>query len=288
MNAFHTPVLVAEVIDLLRIKPGDTVIDATVGFAGHMREFIRCGAWVLGIDADQTALTHAEKSLKAMNLTGYRLVRGNFRDIADIAKVNGVTRADAILFDLGVSSYQLDTGERGFTYRQHDAPLDMRFDPTSGRSAEELINTLPSEKLYEIILRYGEEKHSRAISVAIDRARSVGPIRTAGNLKAAIEDELGAHVAEQALPRVFQAFRIAVNDEMGSLNQALTQAEGLVKPGGRLGVISFHSLEDRVVKLRFRKPPWQQVNKKPVIAGQEELLKNRRSRSAKLRVAQRR
>lgn len=286
MNEFHTPVLVRESADLLKIRPGVTVIDATAGFAGHMREFIRRGAWVLGIDADKEAVQRATQYLKQQNLTGYRLVWGNFRNIERIASENGVKEVDAVFFDLGVSSYQLDTGSRGFTYRQSDAPLDMRFDPSEGVSAAELINSLTSKELYEVILKYGEEKYSRAVSLAIDRARTLKPLKTAGDLKAAIEKELGQKRTEDALPRVFQALRILVNDEMGALHAGLTGARNLLKRGGRVGVISFHSLEDRTVKLFFRQPGWKAVTKKPLIPSREEQEKNKRSRSAKLRIAE--
>lgn len=259
----HTPVLVEEVIEWLEVKEGKKYIDATFGFGGHSSEIKKRGGIVLGIDADpQTGAVH-----------------GNFRDIKKIAKDNGFEEIDGILFDLGVSSYQLDTPERGFSY-QREGPLDLRFDQGQGVSAAEIVNKSSENELYEIFLRFGEEQLAGTIAHSVVRARRVEPIRTTGQLARV------TGVDNATLSRIFQALRIVVNDELEALKEGLKGAEKLLKPGGRLAVISFHSLEDRIVKQFMRKTTWQLVTKHPVRPSEKEIKENSRSRSAKLRIAE--
>lgn len=271
MNGTHVPVLVKEVVDGLSVEPGKKYIDATVGAGGHAVEIVRRGGIVLGIDQDNEALALAKERLKDTTL-----VHGNFRDIEKIGITKGFTNVDGVLFDLGVSSLQLDTPQRGFSYRYTDAPLDLRMDQRKGETAAELINRASEKELYDIFSEFGEEQHSRSISAALYRAR---PVRTVGDLVQVVGTN------KSVLSRVFQALRIAVNDELGSLKAGLEGAHRLLKPGGKLVVISFHSLEDRIVKRWMRNSGWDVVTKRPLVPGTEEVDTNRRSRSAKLRIA---
>lgn len=259
----HTPVLVKEVIEGLDVLPGKRFIDATYGGGGHAREIERVGGEVLGIDIDPD--THA--------------VHGNFRDIVAIAKREGFEDIDGILFDLGVSSHQLDTPERGFSYRFTNAPLDLRMDQDgSGETAAQLVNRVSEGELYDILSRFGEEELAGTIARAVVSARAVKLIETTGDLVRIIG------MKPAVLSRVFQALRIVVNDELGALKEGLAGAKKLLKPGGRLVVISFHSLEDRIVK-RFMND-WKVLTKRPIRAQGNERETNSRSRSAKLRIAQ--
>ena len=261
---YHTPIMVEEVLEGLQVAPGKRFIDATYGGGGHASEIVRRGGEVLGIDVDPDTGPHA--------------VHGNFRNIEEIAKKEGFSEVDGILFDLGVSSHQLDTGDRGFSYRFVDAPLDLRFNQNEGETAAELLKRVSEDELYEILATFGEEEHSRAIATAIVRARRVSPVRTTGDLLKII----GKKTASQ----VFQALRIVVNDELNALKEGLHGAKDLLKPNGRLAVISFHSLEDRIVKLYFKTDAWKLITKKPIVPGHEEIKVNKRARSAKLRIAE--
>jgi len=256
--------MVEEVLEGLQVAPGKRFIDATYGGGGHASEIVRRGGEVLGIDVDPDTGPHA--------------VHGNFRNIEEIAKKEGFSEVDGILFDLGVSSHQLDTGDRGFSYRFVDAPLDLRFNQNEGETAAELLKRVSEDELYEILATFGEEEHSRAIATAIVRARRVSPVRTTGDLLKII----GKKTASQ----VFQALRIVVNDELNALKEGLHGAKDLLKPNGRLAVISFHSLEDRIVKLYFKTDAWKLITKKPIVPGHEEIKVNKRARSAKLRIAE--
>lgn len=271
MNGTHVPVLVTEVIEAFGVSPGKNYIDATVGLGGHTAEIVKRGGIVLGIDQDKEAIELVQERLR--NTT---LVHGNFRDIEKIAHENGFGSVDGVLFDLGVSSLQLDTPQRGFSYRYTDAPLDLRMDQSKGETAAELINRASEKELYDIFSQFGEEQHSRSISEALYRAR---PVRTVGDLVRIVGTN------KSVLSRIFQALRIAVNDELGSLKAGLEGAQRLLKPGGKLVVISFHSLEDRIVKRWMRSSGWDVVTKRPLVPGTEEVDTNRRSRSAKLRIA---
>lgn len=258
----HIPVLLHETIVGLQIAPGKKFIDATYGGGGHARKIERLGGKVLGIDADPDA----------------GAILGNFRNIEKIAKEHGFNEVDGILFDLGVSSHQLDTGDRGFSYRFGDAPLDLRFNQNEGETAAELLARVSEDELYEILATFGEEEHSRAIATAIVRARHVSPVLTTGDL---------LHiVGKRAASQIFQALRIVVNDELGSLKDGLQGAHALLRPGGRLTVISFHSLEDRIVKQYFKSDAWKLITKKPIVPDRGEINVNKRARSAKLRIAE--
>ncbi len=260
---YHTPVMVKEVVEGLQVVPGKRFIDATYGGGGHTQAIRAMGGAVLGIDTDPDA--HAD-------------VLGNFRDIEKIAKEKGFTDVDGILFDLGVSSHQLDTPQRGFSYRFGDAPLDLRLNQREGQRAAELLQKVTEQELYEILATFGEEEHSRAIASAIVRARRVSPVVTTGDLLQFVDT--------RSASRVFQALRIAVNDELNALKEGLNGAKTLLKPGGRLAVISFHSLEDRIVKRFLRTDAWKLITKKPIVAIDEEVTVNKRAHSAKLRIAE--
>lgn len=286
MSHYHTPVLTREVIAALQITKGKKYIDATVGGAGHTEEILKAGGIVLGIDTDREAIAQAQERLsKYKDAT---LVQGNFRDIGEIATTNGFLNSDGIVFDLGVSSHQLDTPERGFSYRFTDAPLDLRMSQENGDTAAQLVNRMTEEDLYECIGKFGEEQLALPIARALCRARSIKKIETVGDVVEVIETLVGSREhAKPILSRVFQALRIAVNDELGSLKRALGDAKDILQIGGRLAVITFHSLEDRIVKQYMRGEDWKVITKHPIVAGDKEVYENKRSRSAKLRVSER-
>lgn len=291
MNANHVPVLLNESIEALKVIPGLRYIDATVGAGGHAREIIHAGGVLLGIDQDENALEIARAILEDGTKTkdfpsSWKLIHGNFRDIEMLAKKEKFTDVNGILFDLGVSSMQLDTPKRGFSYRFTDAPLDLRMDTSRGDTAAQLVNRVSSEELYDIFSTYGEEQLAFKLADAIVRARTVKQIQTVGDLM-----EITKTVAPNermrygVLSRVFQGIRIAVNDELGSLKKGLDGAHRLLAPGGRLVVISFHSLEDRMVKQYMKQDVWEMVTRHPIRPTDTEIYKNSRSRSAKMRVA---
>ena len=285
MSDYHTPVLLKEVLAGLDVTAGKRYIDATLGGGGHTRAILELGAEVLAIDADSDAVEEGRK-LQSPRL---RIVQGNFRNIEELAKVQEITSVDGVLFDLGVSSHQINTANRGFSFRFDDAPLDMRFLQKNTDTAEMLINAASVDELYEIFAKYGEEERARTIAVHVVRARKMKRIITAGQLRKIIEEIVGTGKAGTGIvARIFQSIRIAVNDEMGALEEGLLGASHLVKPGGRIAVISFHSLEDRIVKRFFTKQDFFEVTKKPVMATAEEEYENPRSRSAKLRIVQKR
>jgi 16S rRNA (cytosine1402-N4)-methyltransferase len=306
----HVTVLPDETLDLLAPRPGGRYIDGTLGGGGHTALLLARSApdgRVLGIDADPAALDRARLRLSSEVEAG-RLVlaRGNFAALADLAGDAGFAPVDGILLDLGLSSDQLADRARGFSFAA-DAPLDMRFDPARGQSAAELVNTLDEADLADLIYRYGEERRSRAIARRIVAQRGRAPIERSGELARLVESVIrgrpgGIHPAT----RTFQALRIAVNDELGSLEAALPAALDTLRPGGRIAVISFHSLEDRIVKHFFqaeergcvcprelpacvcgRSPRLRILTRHPVTAGEAELAANPRARSAKLRAAER-
>jgi len=306
--AAHVPVLLAEVVGFLRPKPGGRYIDCTVGGGGHARALLEASAptgRLLGFDADPAA---AERARQALAPYGERAVVVNetYLHLIDVASAEKFLPADGILLDLGLSSYQLEEEGRGFSFQQ-EAPLDMRFDPRRPPTAAELVNTLPEEDLADLIFRYGEERRSRAIARAIVRERAARPIVTTTQLARLVARVVGGRPGGiHPATRTFQALRIAVNDELAALEGVLPQAVTALAPGGRLAVISFHSLEDRIVK-RFlkeeaagcicppglpqcicgHKPRLALLTKKPVTATAAEMAANPRSRSAKLRVAKR-
>ncbi len=304
----HVPVLLREVLEGLAVGPGKRYIDATVGGGGHTRAILERSApdgQVLALDADPAAIQRVGTSLADFVDAGRLiLVHAFFDQMAQVAQAHDFYPVHGILMDLGVSSFQLDEAERGFSFRE-DAPLDMRFDPTQGPSAADLVNHLSVEELAEILWRYGEERRSRRIARAIVAAR---PIHTTGQLARIVEQAVGGRRGARIHPatRTFQALRIAVNDELGRLERALPQALELLTIGGRLAVISFHSLEDRIVKQWMRAeaqdhvpdpahptgrvprtPRLRILTKKPIRPSPEELAANPRSRSARLRIAER-
>jgi 16S rRNA (cytosine1402-N4)-methyltransferase len=280
---------VEEVAFLLRPREG-WVIDGTVGMGGHAEAILERSDRVrlLGLDLDPGALEHAARRLDRFG-DRVHLIRASFRDLAATAHAAHVERTDAILLDLGVSSYQLEASGRGFSF-QGDEPLDMRLDPAGPTTAADLLNGLGEAELARILHEYGDEPHARRIARAIVRRR---PLRTTADLVAAVRSAVprGAwprriHVAT----RTFQAIRMAVNDEPGALAQALHDGPALLAPGGRLGVISFHSGEDRIVKRTFRglgAAGFAEVEPSPLSAGDDEARANPRARSAKLRVLER-
>ncbi len=294
----HVSVLPAEVLAGLQPRPGGRYIDGTLGGGGHAQALLAASApdgRLLGIDADPAALAAAGARLAPFG-GRVALAHGNFRAIGELARQHGFTQVDGILLDLGVSSHQLDTAERGFSFNA-DAPLDMRLDPTEGATAADLVNELPEIELADLIYRYGEERGSRRVARLIVEARRRHPIERTTELAEIVARALGGrHGKIHPATRTFQALRIAVNRELESLETALPQAVELLAPGGRLAVIAFHSLEDRIVKLFFRAESGYGggvgdrlaiITKKPIEAGEAEARTNPRSRSAKLRVAER-
>src|SRR5829696_2094918 len=294
----HIPVLLAEVLDALAPQSGGRYLDGTLGGGGHAAAVLEASApngRLLGIDADPSALAAAGARLAAFG-ERVTLAHGNFRDIGRLAHEHGFEQIDGLLLDLGVSSYQLDTPERGFSFAAA-APLDMRLDPTGGATAADLVNDTPESELADLIFRYGEERGSRRIARLIAEARRKQPIETTLELAELVTRALGGrHGKIHPATRTFQALRIAVNRELESLETALPQAVELLAAGGRMAIISFHSLEDRIVKLFFRAESGyggseqaarlQIITKKPIEASEQEARANPRSRSAKLRVAE--
>ena len=303
MVAEHTPVLLAEVLAGLLVRPGSRWIDATAGLGGHSRAILAASApdgQLLCLDADTEALNNAQQHLRDF-VSRVVFVHSNFAELEAVAVDHGFSRVDGILFDLGVSSLQLDSAERGFSF-QKEGPLDMRFSPT-GPSAADLVNTLPESELADLIWRYGEERGSRRIARAIVGHR---PLHSSAELAGLIAQVVGHREKIHPATRTFQALRIAVNNELDSLQSALPQAVRLLAPEGRLAVIAFHSLEDRIVKEFVRTesldctcPPQapactcqhraslRTLTRRPIRPSEEERTTNRRSRSAKLRLASR-
>jgi 16S rRNA (cytosine1402-N4)-methyltransferase len=286
--------MVDEVAFLLRPRPGAVMVDGTVGMGGHaerLLELAGAGARLLGIDADAEALRRAGGRLSRFG-DRVRLVQGSYRDVADHAAAWGIAAADAVLLDLGVSSYQLDEAGRGFSF-QRDEPLDMRFDVSRGRTAADLLARLSEAELARIIFEHGGERHARRIARRIVERRRRAPLRTTGDLAAAVKDAVPraawprrTHVAT----RTFQAVRVAVNDEPGALRAAVPAAARLLRAGGRLGVIAFHSGEDRIVKQEYRTlegAGFVELEPAPLVPGPAEVEANPRARSAKLRVLER-
>ena len=277
----HTPVLATEALDALAIVPGGTYVDATFGAGGHTRLILeRLGPHgrTIAFDADPLAASLVPKDPR---LT---LIHANFRALATELTERSIGSVDGVFYDLGVSSMQLDDPARGFSFRS-DAPLDMRLDPTHGETAADYIVSHDEADLADAIFRYGEERASRRIA----RALKTKLPRTTGELAAIVAGTVHVRGKRERIhpaTRTFQALRIAVNDELGALRASLAGASAVVRPGGRIAVISFHSLEDRIVKLHFREDArLLPLTRKPIVPGDEELATNPRARSAKLRVA---
>ena len=288
---FHTPVLLQEVIEFLDPKSGRLFIDATIGGGGHTLEILKKGGKVLGIDRDPQAIEHIKKEVRSSQFAVHslELVQGNFSNIGEIAKSNSFANVDGILFDLGVSSYQLEEAKRGFSFTK-DGPLDMRMDHQINIKASDLINNLDKRRLNEIFKTYGQEKLSRPIADAICSARQIEIIETTGKLASIVEEVYRKFREKGKLhpaTKTFQALRIVVNSELLNLEETLPQTVDLLKTGGRLVIVSFHSLEDGIVKRFFKRSPRLKVlTVKPIGPRKEEILDNPRSRSAKLRAAE--
>ena len=305
----HRPVLLHECIEALAIRPDGIYLDGTLGRGGHSEEIAKRlsdKGRLLCIDRDRQALEEAGRRLApwADRIT---FLHGNFADLDALMDRAGVAAADGMLFDLGVSSPQLDDPERGFSY-MHDAPLDMRMDRDDALTAWTVVNQWPREELRRVLSQYGEERYAGPIAAAIDKARQKAPIETTGQLVEVIRGALpAAALRENQHPakRSFQAIRIATNDELDALREGLAGAADLLRPGGKLAVITFHSLEDRIVKSAMaaaakgctcppefpvcvcgKTPQVKLVTRKPILPGEDELEENPRARSAKLRVAE--
>ncbi|MBO0442436.1 16S rRNA (cytosine(1402)-N(4))-methyltransferase RsmH [Vagococcus fluvialis] len=307
----HVTVLLKETVDGLNIKPNGVYVDCTLGGAGHSQYLLSQlskEGHLYAFDQDEKAIKHASAFLeKEVNEGKVTFIRSNFRYLQEKLAEHGVTEIDGILYDLGVSSPQLDEGERGFSYHQ-DAPLDMRMDQSASLSAYEVINEYSYEQLVKIFFRYGEEKFSKQIARLIEKKRIDKKIETTGELVEIIKEGIpaparrkGGHPAK----RIFQAVRIEVNSELEVIGESIEQAIELLNDEGRISVITFHSLEDKIVKNIFKEysqpqdlppglpmvpveyqPTLKLVNRKPIVASDDELDENNRSRSAKLRIAE--
>ena len=309
MEFQHKSVLLQECIDALNIRPDGIYLDGTLGGAGHSSQIARRlteGGRLIGVDRDRTALAAAKERL-APYADRVTLVHSNFAEIDAILESLGIPAGDGMLFDLGVSSPQLDDASRGFSYMA-DAPLDMRMDKDDALTAGAVVNTWPQGELRRILYDYGEERYAPQIAAAICRAREKAPVETTLELVDIIRSAMPAQaLREKQHPakRSFQAIRIAVNDELGAVSRMMQAAVGRLNPGGRLAVITFHSLEDRIVKSEMqqaargctcppefpvcvcgKKPLVKLVTRKPIVSGPAELEENPRARSAKLRVAE--
>ena len=308
MTFSHTSVLLYETVDSLNIRPDGIYVDGTLGGGGHASLVLnRLGEQgrLIGLDQDADAIAAAGERLKEYG-DRVTVIRTNYENIKDALASQGISGADGIYLDLGVSSYQLDTADRGFTYREDDAPLDMRMDQRNTQTAKDIVNGYSEMELYRIIRDYGEDRFAKNIAKHIVKARQEKEIETAGELteiiKAAIPAKVratGGHPSK----RTFQAIRIELNRELQVLEQSIDTMIDLLNPGGRLSIITFHSLEDRIVKNKFkenenpcicppefpvcmcgRKSKGRVVTRKPVLPSEEELAANKRSKSAKLRV----
>ena len=308
MEFAHKSVLLNECMEALAIKPEGIYLDGTLGGAGHSLEIVKrlTTGRLIGVDRDPAALEAAAKRL-APYMNHVTMVHSNFCELDRILDDLGIAAVDGMLFDLGVSSPQLDDAQRGFSYMA-DAPLDMRMNREDALTAFEIVNTWPKEELRRILYDYGEERYAPQISAGIVRAREKAPIQTTLALVEVIKSSMPPQaLREKQHPakRSFQAIRIAVNDELNSVSKLMRTAFSRLKPGGRLAVITFHSLEDRIVKSEMlqaakgctcppefpvcvcgKKPLVQIITRKPILSGEEELEENPRARSAKLRVAE--
>ncbi|WP_088005776.1 16S rRNA (cytosine(1402)-N(4))-methyltransferase RsmH [Indiicoccus explosivorum] len=305
----HTTVLLEETVEGLNIRPDGIYVDCTLGGAGHSMHLVQqlsSDGHLYCFDQDADALRHAQEFL-APYADRITFIHSNFKFLKEELALRGVTGVDGVMYDLGVSSPQLDTPERGFSYH-HDAPLDMRMDQSQELSAYEVVNDWPYEELVRIFYRYGEEKFSKQIARKIESAREKSPIQTTGELVDLIKEGIpaparrkGGHPAK----RIFQAIRIAVNDELGAAETSILDAIDLLNVKGRISVITFHSLEDRLTKTLFKEaaslpelppnmpmiphglePKLKLITRKPIVPDDQELAVNNRSRSAKLRIAE--
>jgi len=307
----HKSVLLYETIDSLNVKPDGIYVDGTLGGGGHALEVCkRLGTYgrLIGIDQDGDAIKAATERLEAYE-DKVTVVRSNYENIKTVLEDLGIEGVDGIYLDLGVSSYQLDIAERGFTYREDDAPLDMRMDQRNEQTAADIINTYSEFDLYRIIRDYGEDKFAKNIAKHIVRERQIKPIETTGELSEIIKGAIPAKVRAvggHPSKRTFQAIRIELNKELEVLINSIDTMIDLLNPGGRLSIITFHSLEDRIVKTRFKtnedpcicpsnfpvcvcgkKSKGKVITRKPIVPSEEEIEENKRSKSSKLRVFER-
>lgn len=304
MEGQHVPVMLEECLDGLNAVGDKRFLDGTFGGGGHTRALLQLGAEVVAFDRDPDARERAEERLSDY-LDAFTLVHGNFADALEILGPEAIASFDGILLDLGISSIQLDDAERGFSF-QTEGPLDMRMDTTRGATAADLVNSLEARELSRLFREYGEEPQANRVANAIVKARAHAPIDTTERLCEVVETVIHRTGKKHPATRVFQALRIAVNDELETLRRALPMLTKLLKPGGRLAIISFHSLEDRIVKQFLHetsrewldRPEWpaprpnpafayRLISRKPIIPTEDEVRMNPRSRSAKLRVAER-
>lgn len=312
MEFRHRSVLLEETIEGLKVKPDGIYLDGTLGGGGHSSEILKRlkGGCLIGIDQDEEALAAAGKRLSEFGEEGKRftLIRDNYCNAAEAVRTYGVNGVDGIVLDLGVSSWQLDNAERGFSYR-YDAPLDMRMDKRQTLTARDIVNDYPESALYQVIRDYGEEQFAKNIAKHIVQARQKGPIETTGQLNELISAAIPAKIQKKGghpSKRTFQALRIECNRELEVLKNSIDGLIGLLNPGGRICIITFHSLEDRIVKSAFqaaaqgctcpkefpvcvcgKTPKVRILTRHPIVADEAELAENPRARSAKLRVAER-
>ena len=297
-QTYHIPVLLNESIEGMNLHPGGIYVDVTFGGGGHSKEILRQGDESISLfsfDQDEDA----ERNI--VNDERFTFVRSNFRYLYNFLRYHGVEQVDAVLADLGVSSHHLDEAERGFSFR-FDGQLDMRMNKRAGMTAAEVVNTYPEERLADIFYLYGELKNSRKLASAIVKARANKQIVTIGDFLEIVKPMFGREREKKELAKVFQALRIEVNQEMEALKEMLLAATEALKPGGRLVIITYHSLEDRIVKNMMKtgniegrveqdfygrvQTPYRLVNSKVIVATEEEVNRNPRSRSAKLRIAE--
>lgn len=303
---YHLPILAREVADTLIVNRDGIYVDATLGGGGHsafLLNYLSDLGRIIGLDLDEDAIRHASSVLAGK--TNVLILRVGYDQIDFVLDGEGIGQIDGILYDLGISSYQVDEERKGFSFMK-EAPLDMRFDSYQKLTAEKVVNTYPEERLAQIIFQYGEERHARRIANKIVNARKLAPITTTRQLAALVESVVGGPHVIKSLARVFQAIRIEVNGELDRLQRSLDKVVPYLRPGGRIAVISYHSLEDRIVKNFFKSkssdcicPPevpvctcnhkkvLKIVHRKPIVPSMEEVRLNPRARSARLRVAER-
>ena len=307
MKNYHKTVLLNETIDNLIMNKSGTYIDGTIGFAGHAKHILSKldnNGKLIGIDLDSYALKCSKDNLSKFPKQSYSLYKGNFSEFPSIIKDIGISKVDGIVVDLGISSYQIDSGHRGFSY-MNDGNLDMRFNTKNGISARELLNNIDENELGDIIKKFGEEKKYKKIAKNIVKYSREDKMKTTFDLKEAIKDVTNPRYLNKTLSRVFQSIRIKVNNEIDNLNLFLSSSLKHIKKGGRLAIITFHSLEDSIVKHFFKEneiscicPPafpicncnykakLKIINRKGILPSDEEIKNNSRARSAKLRIAE--
>jgi len=307
MKNYHKTVLLNETIDNLIMNKSGTYIDGTIGFAGHAKHILSKldnNGKLIGIDLDSYALKCSKDNLSKFPKQSYSLYKGNFSEFPSIIKDIGISKVDGIVVDLGISSYQIDSGHRGFSY-MNDGNLDMRFNTKNGISARELLNSIDENELGDIIKKFGEEKKYKKIAKNIVKYSREDKMKTTFDLKEAIKDVTNPRYLNKTLSRVFQSIRIQVNNEIDNLNLFLSSSLKHIKKGGRLAIITFHSLEDAIVKHFFKEneiscicPPvfpicncsykakLKIINRKGILPSDEEIKNNSRARSAKLRIAE--